>query len=151
MATVRAMTSAREQFWERPSFAFVGNSEKKGFPLLSYGKSKKIGKKAFAVDPSRDSIAGDRAYSDFDALPEKVDAAVLEVPREDTAEWVKKAADAGIEHVWIHQNRETPEALDIAKERGLDVLTGSCAVMYVNRGPSYHSIHKLIMKLAKKY
>ena len=111
------MISAREQFWQGQTFAFVGNSAKKGFPRLSYGKSKKLGKTAFAVDPSCDAIDGDRAYPDFDALPHKVEAAVLEVPREETAEWVKKAADAGIQRVWIHMNRDTPEALEIAKDR----------------------------------
>ena len=145
------MISAREQFCQGQTFAFVGNSAKKGFPRLSYGKSKKLGKTAFAVDPSCDAIDGDRAYPDFDALPHKVEAAVLEVPREETAEWVKKAADAGIQRVWIHMNRDTPEALEIAKDRGVSLLTGACAVMYVSRGPSYHSIHKLIAKLTKQY
>lgn len=145
------MTSQREEFWQGPSFAFVGTSAKKGFPLLSYGKCKKLGKKAFAIDPSRARIAGDRAYRDFDSLPEKVEAAVLEVPREDTADWVRKAADAGVQKVWIHFNRDTPEAIAVAKERGVSVLTGSCAVMYLDRGPSYHSIHKVLAKLTRRY
>ena len=145
------MSSAHEQFWTNSSFAFVGHSEKQRFPELSYAKSKKLGKKVFAVDPSADRIKGDRAYHAFDELPEKVDAAVLEVPRAETAEWVEKAADAGIEKLWIHMLRDTPEALAVAKERGLDVLTGSCAVMYLDRGPSYHSVHKLIAKLTRRY
>lgn len=145
------MTSPREDFWRASSFAFVGNSAKKGFPLLSYEKCKRLGKKAFAIDPSRDRIAGGPAFQDFAALPEKVEAAVLEVPREDTAEWVKKAADAGVEHVWIHMNRDTPAAVAVAKERGVQVLTGACAVMYVSHGPSIHAIHKLLAKLTKRY
>lgn len=145
------MTSRREEFWEASSFAFVGNSAKKGFPLLSYSKCKQLGKKAFAIDPSRDRIAGDPAFRDFDALPEKVAAAVLEVPREDTEEWVKKAADAGVERVWIHVNRDTAAAVAAASARGVQVLTGACAVMYVSRGPSVHAIHKLVAKLTKRY
>ena len=145
------MTSAHERFWQGSSFAFVGLSAKKGFPHLSYEKSKALGKKVFAIDPSREEIAGDRAYADFAALPEKVEAAVLEVPREDTAGWVEKAADAGIRRVWIHASRDTPEAIALGKDRGLELLTGACAVMYVNRRPSYHSIHKWIAKLTKRY
>ena len=145
------MSSAHEQFWESPSFAFVGHSSKKRFPELSYEKSKKLGKKVFAIDPEADRIKGDRAYHGFDELPEPVEAAVLEVPRAETAEWVEKAADAGIKNVWIHMLRDTPEALAVAEERGLNVLTGTCAVMYVNRVPSYHSVHKLIAKLTHRY
>lgn len=145
------MASGHEEFWQGSSFAFVGDSAKKGFPLLSYRKSKQLGKKAFAVDPTRERIGGDPAYRDFEALPEKVESAVLEVPRDDTAQWVKRAADAGIKRVWIHQRRDTPEALALAQERGLQVLTGACAVMYLDRGPSYHAIHKLLAKLSKRF
>jgi predicted CoA-binding protein len=145
------MPSAHEDFWKSPSFAFVGHSAVQRFPELSYKKSKKLGKKVFAIDPGADRIQGDRAYHGFDELPEKVESVVLEVPRAETAEWVEKAADAGVRNVWVHMLRDTPEALSIAQERGLNVLTGSCAVMYLDRGPSYHSVHKLIAKLTHRY
>jgi uncharacterized protein len=145
------MQSERERFWEHPSYAFVGHTSERGFPKLSYEKCKRLGKKVFAVDPSVERVAGDRTYRDFEALPESVTAAVLEVPKNETADWVRKAADAGIKDVWIHMQRDTPEALDVARARGVHVLTGACAVMYVNRRPSYHSIHKLIAKLTGQY
>jgi len=146
------MPTDHEAFWGRSSFAFVANSAKKPFPKLSYGELKgQSGKKVFAVDPSLEEIAGERAYPDFASLPESVEAAVLEVPREETAAWVGKAADAGVKHLWIHMGRETPEALALAEERGLSVLKGTCAVMYVKPGLSYHSLHKWINKAIGKY
>ena len=66
-------------------------------------------------------------------------------------EYIRASADAGIQDVWIHMARETPEALALAKEKGLNTRSGTCAVMYLDPGPSYHSIHKWIMKLAGKY
>jgi predicted CoA-binding protein len=145
------MPSRREEFWTNESFAFVGHSAKKGFPTLSYTELKKQGKKVFAVDPSVEEIGGERTYPDLASLPEKVDAVVLELPREETEDWVRKTADAGIPNVWIHMTRETPEAVALARERGLNVLTGTCAVMYVKRGFSYHSLHKWIDRLTGKY
>jgi predicted CoA-binding protein len=145
------MPSKHEEFWTSPSFACVGHSAKKGFPKLSYGGLKKQGKKVFAVDPSVDEIDGDRTYPDLASLPEKVEAVVLEVPKAETRDWVGKAADAGIQNVWIHMTRETPEALALAKEKNLNVLTGTCAVMYVTPGFTYHSIHKWIDQLMGKY
>jgi predicted CoA-binding protein len=145
------MPSEREEFWKNTSFAFVGRSAEKPFPTLSYGELKKQGKKVFAVDPSAEEIAGDRTYPDLASLPEKVEAVVLEVPRQETEDWVAKAADAGIRKVWIHMNRETPEALALARDRGMTVHTGSCAVMYVRRGFSYHSLHKWIDQLLGRY
>ena len=145
------MPTKYEEFWTNKSFAFVGHSAKRGFPKLSYRELKQQGKKVFAVDPSVDQIEGDKTYPDLASLPEKVDAAVLELPKQETEEWVGKAADAGIQNVWIHMTRETPEALALAKERGLNVLTGTCAVMYAKPEFSYHSLHKWINKLLGKY
>ena len=145
------MPSSHEEFWKRSSFAFVGHSARSPFPKLSYAELRKSGKKVFAVDPSVDEIAGDKTYPDLASLPEKVDAVVLELPKPETEDWVAKAADAGIQNVWIHMNRDTPEALALAKERGMKVHTGTCAVMYVTQGFSYHSLHKWINQLLRKY
>jgi predicted CoA-binding protein len=145
------MPSEHEKFWSHASFAFVGNSAVKPFPKLSYGELKKSGKKVFAVDPSVDQIAGDSTFRDLESLPEKVEAVVLETPREETEAWVRQAADAGAQSVWIHMGRETPEAVALAKDRGLDVLTGTCAVMYAKQGLSYHSLHKWINQAFGKY
>jgi len=145
------MASAHERFWQQSSFAFVGHEAKRGFPRLSYRQARRLGKRVFAVDPSLAQVEGDRVYPDLAALPEPVEAVVLEVPAEETADWVRRAAQAGIRKVWIHQRRETPEALEVAARNGLEVLTGTCAVMYLTPGLTYHSIHRWVKKLAGKY
>lgn len=146
------MSIDHQNFWTHSSFAFVGHTEEKGFPAISYREVKKQGKTVFPVDPSVSEIAGDRSYPDLSSLPVKVDAVLLEVPREETEDWVRQAADLGIQNVWIHENRETPEALAFAEERGMNVVTGTCAVMYVWQGGfSAHSVHRWIDKLVGKY
>ncbi len=145
------MASAHEAFWTNSSYAFVGHTAKKGFPRISYAEAKKSGKKVFAVDSSVDQIDGDKTYPDLRSLPERVDGVVVEVPPEETLGVVRQAADAGIKNVWIHMNRDTPEAVALAKEKGLNILTGTCAVMYVAQGFSYHSIHKWLNKLFGRY
>jgi predicted CoA-binding protein len=146
-----SMPSRYEQFWTLEGFAVVGHSAKRSFPKLTYEALRKQGRKVFAVDPSAARIEGDEAFPDLESLPEKVDAVVLEVPKEETEAWVRKAADAGIRNVWIHMTRETPEALALAEERGLNVLTGTCAVMYVTPGFTYHSLHKWANQLTGRY
>lgn len=145
------MPSAYEEFWARSSFAVVGNSAKKSFPRLTYNALKKTGRTVFAVDPSVAEIEGDKTYSDLKSLPERVEAVVLEPPKEETAHWVEQAADAGIKNVWIHMNRDTPEAVAVAQREGLNLLKGTCAVMYVTPGFTYHSLHKWVDKLTGKY
>jgi len=145
------VASNYESFWSNRSFAVVGHTAQKNFPVLTYRGLKQLGKQVFPVDPSVEEIEGDRAFADLDALPEKVDAVVLDVPQEETRDWVARVADAGIQDVWIHMRRDTPEALALALEKGLNVRSGTCAVMYVTPSFTYHSIHKWIMKLTGKY
>ncbi|MBK8979309.1 MAG: CoA-binding protein [Planctomycetes bacterium] len=145
------MPSAHESFWSHASFAFVGHSAKAPFPKLSYGELRRQGCKVFAVDPSLATLDGDPVYPDLASLPEPVEAVVIETPRAETAEQVRRAADAGILDVWIHAGRDTPEALAVAADRGVRLLTGRCAVMYVKRDLSYHSIHKWIVQLTGRY
>ena len=144
------MPSHFESFFEHQSFAVVGHSAKKPFPKLTYGGLKKAGKKVFAIDPSAETIEGDSAYADFEALPDEVEAVVIEVPREETLGWITKVAAAGIKDVWLHMSADTPEALELAKKEGLDVRHGTCAVQYVDGGFP-HSIHKLIRKVLGRF
>jgi predicted CoA-binding protein len=145
------VASNYETFFENGSYAVIGHTAKRGFPRLTYQGLKKLNKIVFPVDPSAAEIDGDPAFDDLSALPQQVDAVVLEVPKEETEQWVARAAEAGVKDIWIHQQTDTPEALGLAEQHGINLRKGSCAVMYVTPGLTYHSIHKWIMKLAGKY
>jgi uncharacterized protein len=146
------MPSECETFWDAGSYAVVGHQgSKKAYPKITYGALKEQGKTVYAIDAGGQPVEGDTSYPDFASLPGQVEAAVLELPKEETAEWVAKAADAGVTQVWIHQMTDTPEALEEAQKRGLKVVKGHCAVMYNKPGFSMHAPHRWIMKLAKKY
>lgn len=145
------MPSNHELFWQNERYAVVGHTEARGFPLLTYRGLKNLGKTVFPVDVSVPTIDGDPTFGDLAALPEAVQAMVLEVPPEETAAWIERAADAGVKDVWVHMKRETPEALAKAQERGINLRTGTCAVMYVTPGFSYHAIHRGLRKLTGNY
>ncbi|MBK1647995.1 CoA-binding protein [Rhabdochromatium marinum] len=145
------MASNYETFFDCNRYAVIGHSSAKPFPLLSYRGLKKLGKQVVAIDPSAQHIDGDPAYSDLSALPESVDAVIIEAPKTDTKDWIARAAEAGIKHVWIHMGHDTPEACALAEQHGMNVRTGTCAVMYLKPGLSYHSIHQMIMKALGKY
>ena len=145
------MPSNYETFWENQRFAVVGHTSERGFPQLTYDGLRQLGKTVYPVDPSVKSVLGDRAYADLDALPGPVDAIVLETPKEETAEWVRRAAKHGVKNVWIHQTRDTPEALREGRDNDLNVRHGNCAVMYVRPGPSLHGFHRFLWKRLGRY
>ncbi len=145
------MASNYEDFWEHDGYAVVGHSARANFPKLSYNALKDLDKTVYAVDPSAETIKGDKAYPDLTSLPGPVDCVVLEVPKKETKDWVQKVAEVGVKDLWIHMGTETPEALDLAREKGINVRSGTCAVMYLKQGFSYHSLHKWIAKLMGKF
>ena len=146
------MPSDKEQFFLLNSFAVVGHSELKPFPRRSYGNLRKMGKKVYPVDLSgADRVEGDEAFASLADLPEAVEGIMVEVPRDKTMEVVKAVVDLGVKDLWLHMKTDTPEVLKLCEDEGIRVRYGTCGVMYTQQGASFHSIHKWIMKLTKKY
>ena len=145
------MPSDYESFWTFNRYAVVGHSARRPFARLTYQGLKDNGKTVYAVDPSAERLEGDPAYPDLASLPEKVDGVVLELPKEETAAWLKQAIEAGVQDIWIHQMTESPEALALAHEHGIRLRSGTCAVMYLKRGFSFHSIHRVVNRLRGKF
>jgi uncharacterized protein len=145
------MSSDYESFWTFDRYVVVGNSSRHPFPRLTYGGLKHIGKTVYAVDPSTSQLDGDPTFSSLTALPGPVQAAVLEVPPDETAVWMKKAIDAGIKEIWLHRGTDSPEAVSLARDHGVRLRHGTCAVMYLDRGLSFHSLHRFVQKLRHKF
>jgi uncharacterized protein len=143
--------SEHESFWQSQTYAVVGHSAKRAFPRLTYAGLKNKGKTAYAVDPSIEAIDGDKTYPDLGSLPAGVQAVVVEVPKEETRAWVEKAAALGVKDVWLHSNSDTPEAIAVAQQNGIRLRTGTCAVMYLTGGFTFHSVHRLIRKIGGRY
>jgi uncharacterized protein len=62
----------------------------------------------------------------------------LVVPPAQAVEVVREAAAAGIRHVWLQQGAESPEALRVGAEHGLNLISGECILMFA--GPT--GIHR---------
>lgn len=82
------MPASRASLWEdHERCAVVGHSARRAFPKLTYRGLKRLGKTVHAVDPAGGPIDDDRSYRDLALLPAPIDAAVLKLPKEETAEW----------------------------------------------------------------
>lgn len=146
------MPSERETFFELESFVVIGDTSRKNFPKLTYGNLRKAGKTVYPIDlGGKEEIEGDKAYASVADLPESVQGAIVEVPSDTVMDPIRQVADAGIQDLWLHMKSDTPEALAFCEEKGIRVRYGTCAVMYTQQGFSYHSFHKGIMKLLRKY
>jgi predicted CoA-binding protein len=85
------------------------------------------GWKVVPVNPREPEIEGLTAYPDLKSLPEKPRGVSIITPPAVTERVVQDAADAGARFVWMQPGAESPEAIRVARERGLEVIAdGSC-------------------------
>jgi len=145
------MASTRELFWQNQSFAVIGNSARMPFARLTYQGIKVQHKQVFAIDVAGQPVEGDPSFTTFSSLPSPVEAAILELPNDETATWVKNAIEAGVKKIWIHQQTDTPEALEIARLAKVELHFGTCAVMYLMPKQFPHSFHGWLMRIFGKY
>jgi len=144
------MASKYEQFWNHNSYALIGYHQKRNFPVLTLAGLQNSGKTVYPVDTSIATVDGSKTFASLNDLPETVEAAIIEVSKEDTVLAVQKVIAAGIKNLWIHRGTDTPEAIAAARKAGLNLCYGTCAVMYVNN-TGLHKFHGWLNKLFKKY
>ncbi|MBN2196501.1 MAG: CoA-binding protein [Polyangiaceae bacterium] len=144
------MSSSYQRFFEQQTYAVVGHTASKPFPILTYRGLKRRGKQVFAIDPDAKRIDDDPVVPDLASLPQPVDGVVIEVPRTETLPWVEQVVAAGVKHLWLHMSADTPEAIELARKNGIEVRHGTCAVQYLDDGFP-HNVHKLIRRVLGRY
>ncbi|MBC8401506.1 MAG: CoA-binding protein [Candidatus Marinimicrobia bacterium] len=144
------MTSKYEQFWNHNSYALIGHHQKRNFPVLTLTGLQNSGKTVYPVDASIAIVEGSKTFASLSDLPDTVEAAIIEVSKEDIVSSVQQVIEAGIKNLWIHRGTDTPEAIAAARKAGLNLYHGTCAVMYVNY-TGLHKFHGWLNKLFKKY
>lgn len=84
----------------------------------------------YPVNPHAEEVEGLKAYPDLASLPETPRGVSFITPPPVTEEGVVQAADAGASLVWMQPGAESPEAIDRARARGLEVIAdGSCLLV----------------------
>jgi predicted CoA-binding protein len=127
-AAPRPVREIIEDFLSAGPYAVVGASSdhaKFGNRVLRAYKHKEM--KVYPINPREPEIEGLKAYPDLASLPEKPRGVSIITPPAVTERIVAEAADAGAKFVWMQPGAESPEAIRIARERGLEVIAdGSC-------------------------
>lgn len=140
-----------EDFLNSESFAVVGVSlSKKKFGNVIFTELKKKGKRVYGVNDKVTSLNGDNIFHDFQSLPEKVEAAVINIKPQQSLNAVKEAHLNGIKRIWIQQGAQSVEALQYCQDNGISVINDMCILMFSDSDHFPHSFHKWILKIFGK-
>jgi predicted CoA-binding protein len=133
-----------ETFLEPKKFAIAGVSRNpKKFGHSVYTEMKKKGYAVYPINPHAETIDGEKCYASVGELPADVRHLLIVTPKPDTDAVLRAAIDKGMTHVWIQQMSETPETLDIARER-VELITGRCIFMFTEP-TGMHKFHRGLM------
>lgn len=113
------------RFLEGRTFAVVGASKdraKFGNQVLRCYQA--AGRTVHVVHPREEEIEGVRCVARVDDLPDGVDGVSLITPPPVTESVLPAIAARGISRVWLQPGAESPDALRLAAELGLDCIAG---------------------------
>jgi len=139
------------EFLTLKRIAVVGVSrDPKQFANMAYRLLKKHGYRVFPVNPFTGRAEGDQCYPTIKSLPETVDGVLIMLPPEKTVQILPEVEEAGIHHVWLQQQTESPEAIRYCLDHGMNVVYGECILMFLEPVGFPHRLHRWGMKLLGK-
>ncbi|MCX7110865.1 MAG: CoA-binding protein [Proteobacteria bacterium] len=130
------MSSSTLELLSQPGIiiAVVGASDNPDkFGHAIYRDLKRKGYRVYPVNPNRETVDGDRAYRNLQALPKIPDIANLAVPPEASLTVAKECLQLGILNLWLQAGSESPEVLGFLEENGLNYMAGACIMVKTRR------------------
>ena len=142
------MDQAIQDFVTGKRIAVVGVSrDKTKFGNAAFTELAARGYQVFAVHPTAQEVAGARCYPNLTALQGQVDGALVIVSPQQAVPVLREAAAIGLKNVWLQQGAESPEALALARDLGLNLVARKCVLMYAPPVRSFHAWHRVFAKL----
>ncbi len=135
-----------EQFLAQNLIAVAGVSRNpKKFGFTAFKEVMNKGLNVIPINPHAESIDGIACYPSVDALPDSVKSLWILTPKSQSFAVAEAAIKKGIPNVWIQQMSETPEVLNLFKERDVNLISKECLLMFY-KPHSIHKFHRAIKK-----
>jgi uncharacterized protein len=139
------------QFLTSKKIAIAGVSRKpKKFGNILYWTLVHKGYEVYPVNPHADTIEGNTCYHHLKDLPADVEYLLITTNKEDTETVVKEAIEKGFKNIWIQDGCETEEAIKLAKDHSVNLISNCCILMYA-APKGFHKFHQVITKWIGKY
>jgi len=123
---------SKETMLEKKVWAVIGatqNTEKFGYKI--YKRLKERGYEVYPVNPVCETIDGDKCYKDLSSLPKVPEVINMVVAPARGKAYIEEAASLGIKYVWFQPGTYDKEILDLAKEKGMEILL-DCVLVATN-------------------
>lgn len=145
-----------DDFLAQKRIAFVGlSADPHDFSHAVWKEMRERGYELVPVHPTASQLEGVPAFRSVKDIREPVAGALLMTPPAASAAVVAECADAGIPRVWLHRGvghgSVSEEAIAVANERGLDLVSGQCPLMFLRDPAWIHRAHAWGKKVVGSY
>ena len=142
------MDQANQDFIECKRIAVIGASRKGDkFGNMASKRLRERGYQVFIVHPEVNEIDGEPCYPNLTPVKDKVDGVFVCIPAAQASGVFRQASEAGLRNVWLQQQAETPELIELGEELDLDLVYGKFILMYAPPVRSYHAVHRFFVNL----
>ncbi|SOC43503.1 PLP-dependent aspartate aminotransferase family protein [Salinicoccus kekensis] len=133
-AATERVTENGEEKTRQKTLAVVGLSGKESRPSYRLArKMQRLGYKIIPVNPRESEILGEKAYPDLKSVPEHIDVVQVFRSPEAAVGIAKEAVEVKPEVFWLQEGVISPEAADIARDGGLQVVHNRCTYKEAQR------------------
>jgi uncharacterized protein len=117
-----------------------------------YRRLRERGYAVFPVNPSAETVEGDRCFPDLKSIPGGVEAVVIATRPEHAEATVRECDALGIRQVWMHRafgrGSVSPAAAAWGREHGIRVIEGGCPLMFGPASDGGHRFMRVVCTLA---
>ena len=111
----------------------------------------KKGFSLYPLHPEAEQIQGITCYKSLDDIPEMPEYLYIVTPKKETYDIVEQAVNHGIRNIWIQQQSDTKEAVELARRHNAELITGHCMFMYAEPVGNIHGFHRFLSRLFGAY
>lgn len=149
------LKEAAQEFLAQKRIAVAGVSRQGDAAANAiFKKLRQTGHDVFPVNPNAAEVEGVHCYPNLAAIPGGVDGVVLATPPSAAVQLVRECGALGIKRVWMHrsfgQGSVDDEAVRLGTELGLNVIPGSCPMMFCEPVDVAHKCLRWFLQVSGK-
>jgi predicted CoA-binding protein len=145
---MKVTRKAIESFLSTKKIAIAGVSRNpKKFGYTVFKELTQKGFDVYPINPNTNSLGGIPCFQSIAALPSDVKNLLILTPKDQTTGLVRDAVSNGISAIWIQQMSETPEAIKLAEENHINLVSKQCILMWTEPVVGFHKFHRSVKRL----
>jgi predicted CoA-binding protein len=143
--------NSKTDFWTGEKYAVVGVSDKKGkFGNTVFKELEKRGCRVFPVNERLELFEGRQCYKKLSEIVEQLDGVIIIAGPQGAKKAIRGCLNLGIKKVWLYPGTRCEEAINLAKQGGIELIYKACPLLYLEPVKFPHSLHRWILRVFGK-